>query len=159
MSISPSSLSDFIALSELLTGFSDFKLNGTGQTERYYTTVCDIVGQETMVELLSTYTALVAAAGDDPKLLDKKLRADILSSEKLGPIARNLIKLWYIGTWYQLPAAWHEQFDANSEDRDFVPHPSSYVEGLLWPAIGAHPPGAKAPGYGTWTDAPNIPAT
>ncbi|MDB4729960.1 hypothetical protein OAF58_00575 [bacterium] len=159
MSIPSSSLSDFIALSEILTGFSEFKLNGTGQTERYYATVSNIVGEATMSELLSTYTALIDTSGDDTALIDKKLRADILSSEKLGPIARNLIKLWYIGTWYKLPDAWHAQFESASEDHDFVPHPNSYVEGLLWPAIGAHPPGAKAPGYGTWTDAPNIPAT
>jgi len=31
------------------------------------------------------------------------------------------------------------------------------VEGLLWTAIGAHPAGAKAPGYGSWAEQPRIP--
>ncbi|MES2570213.1 MAG: hypothetical protein V4710_09195, partial [Verrucomicrobiota bacterium] len=92
-------------------------------------------------------------------LLEKGMRGAILSDEKLGPIARNLIKLWYIGTWYQLPAAWRERHGMIAEDRTFIPSPSSYVEGLLWPAIGAHPPGAKAPGYGSWTTAPEIPSS
>ena len=33
---------------------------------------------------------------------------------------------------------------------------ASYQEGLLWPAIGANPPGAKAPGYGSWAQPPRI---
>jgi len=153
----PSEIPSFLALSEVLTGFTEFELNGTGQTQRYFSTLSDVVGAATVAELLTTFTTLAEAAGDDAEMLDKTLRAEILSSEKLGPVARNLIKLWYIGTWYQLPAGWHKAFGVGSEDKDFVPHPSSYVEGLLWPAIGAHPPGAKAPGYGTWTDAPKIP--
>jgi len=32
--------------------------------------------------------------------------------------------------------------------------PASYTEGLLWPTIGANPPGAKAPGFGTWAYPP-----
>jgi hypothetical protein len=35
---------------------------------------------------------------------------------------------------------------------------SAYTEGLLWVAIGANPPGAKAPGYGSWARPPQIPA-
>ena len=33
---------------------------------------------------------------------------------------------------------------------------ASYQEGLLWRAIGANPPGAKAPGYGSWAKPPRI---
>lgn len=153
MNIQPSDLKTFICFSTLVTGFSDFQLKGTGMTELYYKTVTSVVGETVMSELLEAFDNIAS----DESSLEKQLRVKILSDEKLGPVARNIIKLWYIGTWYQLPAAWRQRFGANEADRDFIPDPNAYVEGLLWPAIGAHPPGAKAPGYGTWTEAPVIP--
>lgn len=155
-----SKLHDFIKLSEELTDFSDFQLQGTGVAELYLETVTNIVGSETIDELLSTFIQDVQdKAGEDRKLLDKYLRAKILSDDKFGPVTRNIIKLWFIGTWYQLPLDWQERFGIRSQDKTFIPSSAAYVEGLLWPTIGAHPPGAKAPGYGTWDKAPDIPSS
>lgn len=157
MTTNQSDLKAFLSFSTVLTDFTEFQLQGTGQAELYYTTVTGIVGEQTMSELLQAYRSIQDKALDDPDLFHKRLRADILSDAKLGPIARNIIKLWYVGTWYQLPQAWRESFGVKDNDKDFIPSPTSYVEGLLWPAIGAHPPGAKAPGYGTWSAPPQIP--
>lgn len=150
-------LNDFLALSKVLTAFSVFQLRGTGVADLYFETVTNIVGSDTMNELLHTFRELESKAGAQPDLMDKYLRADILSDVKLGPVTRNIIKLWFIGTWYSLPQSWQERFGISERDKTFIPSPTAYVEGLLWPAIGAHPPGAKAPGYGTWTNAPHIP--
>lgn len=150
-------VNDFLALSTIVTNFSVFKLQGTGLADLYYETVTSIVGEAAMNELLETFDRVKKTAGDDADLLDSELRSKILSDEKLGPITRNIIKLWFIGTWYQLPQSWRARFGVTAEDKTFIPSPNAYVEGLLWPAIGAHPPGAKAPGYGTWSDAPIIP--
>lgn len=158
MTTRQSELNDFLALSTVVTNFTVFNLQGTGQANVYYDTVVSVVSEDTMGELLAEFRAVQSDTRDDPDLLDKRLRIDILSNEKLGPITRNIIKLWYIGTWYQLPQAWRERFGADENDKTFIPSPNAYVEGLLWPAIGAHPPGAKAPGYGTWTAAPKIPS-
>ncbi|NNH33825.1 hypothetical protein C9413_32005, partial [Rhizobium sp. SEMIA 4085] len=38
-----------------------------------------------------------------------------------------------------------------------VVSPDAYIEGLLWKAIGAHPAGAKGPGFGSWAFPPKIP--
>jgi hypothetical protein len=152
-------LQDFLKLSVVLTDFSEFQLRGTGQAELYYSTAVAIVGQNVFSELLQAFGTVERATEGDCESLEQGLRSTILSDEKLGPLARNIIKLWYIGTWYQLPRTWHERFGRAGDDRTFIPSPSSYVEGLLWPAIGAHPPGAKAPGYGTWTEAPIIPVS
>jgi hypothetical protein len=152
--INQSELQDFLELSVVLTDFTEFQLRGTGQAELYYTTAVSIVGPAVFSELLAAFAKQERA----PERLERGMRTEILSDEKLGPLARNIIKLWYIGTWYQLPGSWHERFGRAGEDRTFIPAPSAYVEGLLWSAIGAHPPGAKAPGYGTWTEAPVIPA-
>ena len=156
--IDPTEFQTFLKLSVVLTDFSEFHLSGTGVSELYYSTALDIVGPSILSELLRAFSAVERAAAGSAARLDQGMRAAILSDEKLGPLARNLIKLWYIGTWYQLPGTWHERFGRTGDDRTFIPSPNAYVEGLLWPAIGAHPPGAKAPGYGSWTEAPVIPA-
>lgn len=155
--IDPTEFEDFLQLSAVLTDFSEYHLLGTGQAELYYSTAVGIAGKGVVSELFQAFRRVESEAKGDPSALETGLRTAILSDEKLGPVARNLIKLWYIGTWYQLPGAWHERFGLAGDDKTFIPSPSSYVEGLLWTAIGAHPPGAKAPGYGTWTGPPVIP--
>lgn len=144
----------FLALSAEITAFTTFDLLGTGMADAYLTAVIDVVGEATVAQLLDAWER-VRRAGPD---LEENLRREIFGDEKLGPIARNIIKLWYIGTWYQLPYAWTQTFGALEKDVTFVVSPAAYVEGLLWPAIGSHPPGAKAPGYGSWATPPVIPA-
>jgi hypothetical protein len=92
-----------------------------------------------------------------PETRTERLRREIFGDEKLGPIACNIIKLWYVGIWYQLPPAWTDAFDARPNDVTFMVSASACPEGLLWAAIGAHPPGAKAPGFGSWAAPPQIP--
>ena len=93
----------FLDLSSTLTGYSRFRLLGTGQADPYLSTTREAVGEEVLAELLNTFTDVHRDAGDDEKALDTGLRARILSDPLLGPIARNVIKMWFVGTWYQLP--------------------------------------------------------
>ncbi len=148
----------FLDLSVALTGFSKFQLQGTGQVTAYYSTVEKIIGKELFEELLYTFHRLEEQAQADnyESLVAQGLRSEILGSEKLGAIARNIIKLWYVATWYQLPQSWRETFGVKQSDRTFVVSPQAYPEGLLWQAIGVNPPAAKAPGYGTWSDPPLV---
>ena len=150
-------LQDFLALSAIVTGFTTFRLLGTGQAESYLSTVIDVVGEDLVAELVGKFGRVRDEAEGDDDVMESLLRAHVFSDEKLGPIARNLIKLWYVGTWYQLPAAWRDTFGARTRDTTFVVSPVAYTEGLLWPAVGANPPGAKGPGYGSWADPPRIP--
>jgi len=145
-------LERFLAFSADVTAFSDFQLRGTGQAEPYLATVVDVVGEALVDELLERHARL--PDGDR----ETSLRREIFSDEQLGPIARNVVKLWFVGIWYELPAAWREAFGARERDVTFMVSATAYTEGLLWPAIGANPPGAKAPGYGTWAAPPRIPA-
>ena len=146
---------DFLALSVALTGYSRFRLLGTGQAQLYFSTLTDVVGEATVTELLQAFQRVRDAAVNDAAF-EPLLRAEILSDEKLGPIARNAIKLWFIGVWYQLPPEWREAYGIREKDITFVPSPASYAEGLLWPTIDANPSGAKGPGYGTWALPPRI---
>lgn len=145
----------FLALSVEVTAFNEVELFGTGMVETYLDAVVGIVGAPLVDEMLGRYAGIVT---DDPAERLAVLRRSLFGDERLGPVLRNIVKLWYIGTWFALPAEWQERFGPMPADRTFVVVPTAYVEGLLWTAIGAHPSGAKAPGFGSWQDAPNIPA-
>jgi hypothetical protein len=148
-------LDAFVAFSARVTAFSAFELLGTGQAEDYLATVAGVVGEDTLADLLAADAAIRARAADEAEA-ERLLRAEILGDEKFGPVARNIIKLWYIGTWYALPREWHDAFGREDTDRTFVVSATAYIEGLVWPAIGANPPGAKGPGYGTWALPPRV---
>jgi len=159
MSTDSARLADFLAFSSVVTGFGGFHLRGTGQGELYLATVDDIVGEQIVGQLLDAFHGVIRDAGDDQAAVQAGLRREILADALLGPVARALIKLWYVGTWYQLPVEWRESYGENASDRTFVVSPGSYTEGLLWPAIGATPPGAKALGYGMWATPPLVDTT
>ena len=144
----------FLAFSAEITAFTTFELLGTGQAQGYLNTVTEVVGQPVVEQLLDAYDRVRTAP---QSVRDHKLRREIFGDEKLGPIARNIIKLWYVGIWYELPRAWTEAFGAREKNVPFMVSAAAYTEGLLWLAIGANPPGAKAPGYGSWAEPPEIP--
>jgi hypothetical protein len=150
---------EFLALSAALTGYSRFRLLGTGQAQLYFSTVTDVVGEATVTALAQAFARARDGAGTDDPALEQALRSEILSDEKLGPVARNVIKLWFVGTWYQLPPEWREAYGTHEKDVTFVASPAAYTEGLLWPTIDANPSGAKGPGYGTWALPPRIDLT
>lgn len=149
-------MNDFLALSSALTGFRVFDLRGTGQTEAYLSTVTEVVGKEIVSDLLAAWRKAAGEAGGDDAALERGVRLAILSDPKLGPVSRSLIKMWYVGTWYELPADWREAYGESEKDRTFVVSPEAYTEGLLWPAVGANPSGAKPLGYGMWALPPRI---
>jgi len=141
-------------LSEELTGFSALRLHGTGQAEEYRATIADVAGADVLDALLDAWTRIREEAdrGDD---IGDLLRRDVFGDPRLGPIARNVIKMWYVGAWYELPKEWSDAYGVR-ERATFTVSPTAYTEGLLWPAMGTNPPGAKAPGYASWTGPPRI---
>ncbi len=96
-------LERFTAFSAAVTGFTAFDVRGTGLAESYLSTVTEILGDELVDELLAAWDRSEAAAQGDAAKLENVLRREIFSDEKLGPIARNMVKLWYVGIWYELP--------------------------------------------------------
>ncbi|MGD0800811.1 MAG: hypothetical protein ABR906_05805 [Terracidiphilus sp.] len=145
----------FLAFSSDVTAFTVFELLGTGQAGAYLNAVSEAVGQEVLDQLLDAYDQL---RHEEQSVREERLRREIFGDEKLGPIARNIIKLWYVGMWYELPRAWTEAFGARERNVTFAVSANAYTEGLIWPAIGANPAGAKAPGYGSWANPPQIPS-
>jgi len=151
MARKPEYLQEFLELSAELCGFSLFALRGTGYAIGYYLTVEGIVGPEILQRLFEAFKKLPSGSA---KARDEALRAQLLSNEELGPVARNIMKLWFVSTWYELPGAWHEKFGGCGNDRTFIPFAYAYPEGLLWPGVGSHPPGAKPTGYASWEGRP-----
>lgn len=152
----PDALEAFLTLSAALTGYSRFRLRGTGQADAYLATTRTCVGDGVLGDVLAVSQQVHGDAADDAVALDRGIRAHILSDEKRGPVARNLIKMWFVGTWYQLPQEWRDVHGTRPADVTHVVSPASYTEGLLWPTIGANPPGAKGQGFGTWADPPTV---
>lgn len=150
------SLEQFLSLSADLTAFPQTDLQGTGLASQYLAKVRGACGDGVVLALLAAHRAARADAADDPDRFDRALRHRVLSDECLGPVARNVIKLWYAGMWYGLPPEWTDVFGATAAAEASTITAASYQEGLLWPAIGANPPGAKAPGYGSWAQPPRI---
>jgi len=153
--------SAFVKLSSTLTDFNPYSLQGSGQTSDYLKTLIYIVGKPTMESLFSSFEKIVLSLNlstqkNKEKELFNKINREIMGDAYLGPVARNLVKLWYTGTWYQLPDSWREQYGNHEDDLTFVVSPASYTEGLLWKAIDSNPSGAKGPGYGSWEKPPNI---
>lgn len=159
--MTPESFEEFLLLSVDLTAFEETDLLGTGLAHLYLAKIRAACGDEVVAALLEAHQAVRAdAAGDaethDRTLLDRALRHRIFSDDRLGPVARNVIKLWYAGMWYGLPSAWTDCYGAQTAAETSTVTAASYQEGLLWRAIGANPPGAKAPGYGSWAQPPRI---
>ena len=150
-------LQSFVAFSAAVTGFTQFDLRGTGQAEEYRSTVAEVAGDDVLTELLETWARVCDESQGDTGLTRDLLRRSIFSDLKLGPVARSVIKLWYVGIWYALPPEWIDSFGAREKDYTFTVSASAYTEGMLWPAIDGNPPGAKGPGYGSWTGPPRIP--
>lgn len=143
-------LEQFVGLSSVLTGFSETELHGTGMMPVYFALIPSIIGPDFFGRLLTRWANIRVRGGGDEALIEGLIAPQLLDDPTLGPIARNLATLWYLGMWYQLPADWRNTHGAWAGDVTFVVSPQAYVAGLVWPAIHSHPPAAKQPGYGSW---------
>ncbi|HEX6763526.1 MAG TPA: hypothetical protein VF094_12065 [Gaiellaceae bacterium] len=141
----------FVALSSALTGFREVDLWGTGQADSYLGELIATVGEDVVARLLAAGDDL--ASGDPAEALGRLLRDD-----ELGPVAKNVVVLWYTGAWRPLPNEWRSRFGASPLDVGRVISPSSYRSGLVWKAIGAHPQGANGPGFASWASPPTVPS-
>ncbi len=138
----------FVRLSALLTGFNRVELFGTGMVQPYYQLLLRIGGEHGFGALLSEGAEVLALKG---KAQHKRIEKQLLADPTIGPLARNLITLWYLGLWNQLPLAWRNVHGAHADDVTHYPSAESYTQGLVWQAMHVHPQGAKQPGFGSWS--------
>ena len=125
----------FAELSAFLTGYGRVELTGTGLTGLYLQTLDAVLPAGTVDELLEVFGRLPAGR-------DAAAGAVILDDLKLGPVARNIILLWYCGTWTALSDAWHAAYGGTPHDISRVVSAQS-CPGALQRAAGAYPAGAR----------------
>jgi hypothetical protein len=84
--------------------------------------------------LLDRFAAATAGGANPVDVI----RTQILPDEKLGPAARTVLLLWYIGGIQNAAGDWEMQ----SADQ--------YYRALVWEAVGAHPPTLSNGYFGHW---------
>ena len=134
-------LDQFVNLSRALTGYDKVELLGTGMAEPYYQTITGIY-QESVLRLLFEAKAIFEVYGEGHPDFEAQVRQRILRDIVFGQMAKNIIQLWYMGSYtnYNDPA-----------QTTYIISPDAYVNSLIWQAAGSHPAGAKYPGYGSWS--------
>ncbi len=140
----------FIDLSAVLTGFSRIELWGTGMVEPYYDEVNLIIGEREMGKVLGVSSKIIPRGKPITPAVEAAVETNILVDSRYGPVARNIIRLWYLGAWTQLPREWRNEYGATSYDTDHIVSPQAYQQSLVWIAGEAHPMGAKQQGFGAW---------
>lgn len=153
----PDSIAVFTDLSVELTGFDRVELAGTGLLEQHYDTLLRLIGEREAGHLLQA--AAEALEADGEKHDGEALRTRVIGSRRYGPVIISLIKLWYLGSWYPLPGSYADVNGSTADDVEHVVSAQAYREALVWRAAGAHPMGAKAPGWGSWAEAPALPSS
>jgi hypothetical protein len=143
----------FLAISSALTGFDEADLQGTGLVDAYLYEVQAVIGDVEATAFIGAGVSALLAGDGDPARTDAALAA-LLAHPRFGPVARNVITMWYLGTWSRMPDGWYGDRPRNILDVDRVISAQAYVESLVWRAAGTHPPGAKQPGFGSWSLAP-----
>lgn len=144
-------LTIFYELSVLLTGFDETDLLGTGVGHTYFDKLVEGAGENNVSDLLE---AVVEVRGSVAQF-----RRRIWDDEdgRFSPITRNILLMWYLGSWLPLPEEWHETFGNGVPLlEEQVISPTAYKTGLVWRVIGAHAPGADPPGFGSWSTAPGV---
>lgn len=140
----------FLAVSAVLTGYSRAELHATGCAADYWEQFRRVVPAPLLDAFLAPGPGLEAGLAADAAGSERQVRDSYLSSESLGPPARALIQLWYLGQWVPLPQEWRRAWGASRFDVARIVSTRAYKEGLVWNAIGAHPMGAKQQGFGAW---------
>lgn len=127
----------FYALSCALTGFSRVELDGTGVGGVYFEQVSAKIGAETLETLFRVWSDIEKLPEDRREI---EIAERIFDEPDLRAAAERIVMLWYTGSWYYVAP-----FDTQ------VVSPETYIEGLMWKAIGSHPMAAKPQGYGAWS--------
>jgi hypothetical protein len=155
------SLSQFVDLSAVLTGFTADVLNPPLDPLEIAQNYLNFVESNSVPgmldELLATFESIVSASGGDPQKVADGVQSQILSvapvppaTESIGTLARRIIRMWYLATWYTTeppdPAGDGQVISANA-----------YTRGLAWSAFQAHPMGYSEMTFGYWATPPAPP--
>lgn len=132
----------FVALSAALTGHALSELWQTGLVPAHLAELRRVIPAAVLDAL--------ARGGDAVAREGETALTAVLGDDDIGPVARSLTALWYLGTWLPLPDAWRARHGEHPDDRPRVVSPEAHVDALVWDVLAAPPMGARGPGFGTW---------
>jgi hypothetical protein len=148
MSTDPN-FNNFVGLSSILTGYPQDQLapqiDPIGLASEYLNWMMQNAAQAAFLQTLSVYQNI--AAQFPPAEQPAQVQQQILSDPVMGNIARRMIRLWYLSTWYTT-----EPPDPNMDGQ--VVSMNAYTMGLAWDAAQAHPMGYSELHFGYWAVAP-----
>jgi len=127
----------FLQISVWLTGFDEAELQGTGMLETYYETVISKNTASDVRYFFDEVAKILAAGKNHEAQIEKSIASNLMPISAYSNLAQNIITMWYTGNW-----------------GSGVISGQAYVQGLVWDAAETHPPGAKQPGYGSWSMPP-----
>lgn len=145
-------LDNFVGLSAILTGFSADDLNPQFSPQpvsvEYLQTLQAKVDAALVTQLLTTYQNIAAQfpAAEQPA----QVQAQILTDPNMGPVARNIIRMWYLSIWYDM----NQSQPITGFSGGTVVSSNAYTKGLAWDAMQAHPMGYSEMHYGYWATPP-----
>jgi hypothetical protein len=155
----------FLALSSLLTDFSETELEGTGMLEEYYWLLMKEQDHEVVRAFLRKAKELLSEV-KDPVQLDPGEQAAIgaalgvrdmtgfaerpFDELPYDGLAQRLALLWVDGTWTTM----NGKDTKSQQDRTAIPTARAYQQALKWLIAETHPAGAKQPGFGSWSEPP-----
>jgi hypothetical protein len=130
-------LPTFLEISAELTGFEQVELQATGMSDSYLQTILTNNSADNVAAFFTEAELILARTRNSETAREAQIRQLLMPASSYLGLARNIIILWYTGQWNAVQVG-----------------PDSYIESLMWPAGQTHPPGAKQPGYGSWSTPP-----
>jgi hypothetical protein len=159
---SPQDMLAFLLLSEALTGVDkqllapefDPKTNDPGTDPINIKN--DYFRWINAKDTTSSFAKLLQIAKDKPQAIIDSVNA---SDDNVRFLARSIVLLWYLGSWYE-PKDLKDQATAANPGRinsSEVLSPKAYTQGLVWQIAGAHPMGYSNLQFGYWSRNPRDP--
>jgi hypothetical protein len=159
----PDKITIFANLSAALTGIAKLKLapdtDPVDVKQEYFKRVQDKqpaafgkllqIARDQNLQIPGPGTDGVVQQGDVDKLVAK-----IEASDDTKFLARSIVLMWYLGSWYEPD----DLKKLTVDPQQFIPHtvisPTTYTQGWLWRVAQAHPMGYSELQFGYWTRNP-----
>jgi hypothetical protein len=146
----------FVRLSSVLTGYPTATLapplDPTDLASEYLAAVKQRADPATLDQLFTVYASIDRATGGDLSQQAAPVQQQILAVDPIGPLARRILRLWYVSIWYDAEPP--SMFEGGT-----VISMNAYVGGLVWSAAQAHPMGYSELAYGYWASPPAAPSS
>jgi len=108
----------------------------------------------------ASFAKLLGIAKEKPALTEVDIIAKVNASDDTKFLARSIVLLWYLGSWYEpdgpdgLKGA---ATSPKSAPKQKVLNAKAYTQGLIWQIAGAHPMGYSNLQFGYWSRDPRDP--